>query len=242
MMPTGVATVGKPKRLRMLPALALTALLALPPRTARAADDPLESFNRAMFAFNNAVLEYVVDPFTAYAQTSVSPQLRQASHNFYENPSEWEFVVTNLLQGNYADSGVSAKRLAINTTLGVGGLFDPATSMGLVRRETEFGEAVCSFGVPPGSYLVLPLVGPANTTSFGIIAVVFVGAYYVLGQVATWVVVVDVVTDVAVGAASLRHVADRPDAIHSDPYVAQRREYIEYLKHGCQIGAAGLTN
>ena len=240
MVPACVASMGKPQRAHVLAALALAGLLALTAGTARAADDPLESFNRAMFAFNNAVLDHVVDPIAGYTRTSISPQLRQAGHNFYENLSEWEFVVTNLLQGNYADSRVSAERLAINTTLGVGGLFDPASGMGLVRRQTEFGEALCSFGVPPGYYLVLPLIGPANTTSFGVIAVVFAGGYYVLGQVATWLIVVDVVTDVAVGAASLRHVADRPDAIHSDPYSVQRREYIEYLKHGCPIGAAGL--
>jgi phospholipid-binding lipoprotein MlaA len=104
-----------------------------------------------MFAFNNAVLTNVVDPIAGSAGTSSSPGLREAGRNFYSNLSEWEFVLTNLMQGNYADSGVSAERLAINTTLGVGGLFDPATRMGLVRRETEYGEAVCSFGVPPAS-------------------------------------------------------------------------------------------
>ncbi len=228
-----------------MPALAtlvLAALLILPASTARAAADPLEPFNRAMFAFNNALLENVVDPIAAFGETSVSPELRQISRNFYENLSEWEFIVTNLLQGNYADSRVSVERLAVNTTVGVGGLFDPATRMGLIRRETEFGEAVCSFGVPPGPYLVLPAVGPANVTSFGVIVVVFTAGYYALGQIATWLVVFDAVTDVATGAASLRHVADRPGAISDDPYVVQRQEYLEYLERGCPKGAAGIAN
>ena len=224
---------------RTLVALAVLVVFAAGP--ARAAGDPLESFNRAMFAFNNALLNYVVDPIAGYAQTSVSPRMREASHNFYENLSEWEFIVTNLLQGNYADFRVSVQRLAINTTVGIGGLFDPATGMGLYRRDTEWGEAICSFGVPPGPYLVLPAVGPANVTSFGVIAVVFVGGYYLLGQVATWLVVFDAVTDVATGAASLRHVADRPDAVSHDPYIVQRQEYLEYLEHGCPVGAAGVA-
>jgi phospholipid-binding lipoprotein MlaA len=243
-MPEALVTrtaIGKYIWSRLLAILAMAALLVTS-GSARAADDPLEPFNRAMFAFNNAVLEHVVDPIAGFAQASVSPQLRQASHNFYNNLTEWEFVLTNLLHGDYADSGVSAKRLAINTTVGIGGLFDPATGMGLVRRETEYGEAICSFGVPPGSYLVLPAIGPANTTSFGVIAVGFSVGYYALGQVATWLLVFDVVTDVAVGAASLRHVADRPDALSADPYVVQRREYLDYLKHGCPIGAAAITN
>jgi phospholipid-binding lipoprotein MlaA len=209
---------------------------------ARAADDPLESFNRAMFAFNNAVLEYVVDPIAGYSQTSVSPGVRQSAYNFYNNLTEWEFVITNLLHGDYADSAVSAKRLAINSTLGIGGLYDKATDMGLVRRETEYGEAICKFGVPPGSYLVLPTIGPANTTSFGVVVVVFAAGYYALGQVATWLVVFDVVTDAAVGLASLRHVGDRPDAMNADAYVAQRSEYLDYLKRGCPVGAAHIVN
>ncbi len=230
-----------PGRVRPLTVLVLTALLTLTARTARAAEDPLEPFNRAMFSFNNALLNNVVDPIAAFGQTSVSPDLRQIGRNFYENLSEWEFIVTNLLQGNYADSRVSVERLAINTTVGVGGLFDPATRMGLVRRETEFGEAICTFGVPPGPYLVLPAVGPANVTSFGIIAVVFTAGYYALGQVATWLVVFDAVTDVATGAASLRHVADRPDIASVDPYTVQRQEYLEYLQRGCPVGAAEIA-
>jgi phospholipid-binding lipoprotein MlaA len=217
--------------------LALAALLFLTAGPALAAGDPLESFNRAMFSFNNALLANVVEPIGEFARTSLSPGVRQASANFYNNMTEWEFVLTNLMQGNYTDSRVSLERLAINTTLGIGGIYDKATGMGLVRHETEYGEAVCSLGIPPGSYLILPAIGPANTTSFGAAVVVFSGGYYLLGQVATWLVVFDVVTDVAVGAASLRHVADRP-AISSDPYVVQRQEYLDYINHGCAKGPA----
>lgn len=238
---TNVPRMGQRVRSSMIAIVGLAALL-MTSRTARAADDPLESFNRAMFAFNNALLEHVVDPIAGYTGTSVSPNLRQAGYNFYNNLSEWEFVVTNLLHGDYADSAISAKRLAINTTVGIGGIFDPATATGLVRHETEYGEAICKFGVPPGSYLVLPAIGPANTTSFGVIVVVFSAGYYALGQVATWLVVFDAVTDVAVGAASLRHVGDRPDAISTDPYVVQRSEYLDYLKRGCPVGAARISN
>jgi phospholipid-binding lipoprotein MlaA len=222
---------------RALASLASAALLVLTAGPARAADDPLESFNRAMFAFNNALLVHVVDPIAEFAQTSLSPGVRQASANFYNNMTEWQFVLTNLMQGNYTDSRVSLERLAINTTLGIGGIYDKATGMGLVRRETEYSEAVCSLGVPPGAFLVLPAIGPANTTSFGAAVVVFSAGYYVLGQVATWLVVFDVVTDVAVGAASLRHVADRP-AVSTDPYVVQRQEYLDYIKRGCPDDAA----
>jgi phospholipid-binding lipoprotein MlaA len=226
---------------RFVRLLVILAPIALTSGAAYAADDRLEAFNRAMFAFNNGLLDNVVDPIEGFTHTSVSPEVRRISHNFYSNMSEWEFVVTNLLKGNYADSGMSLSRMAINTTVGIGGLFDPATKWGLISRShPEWGEAVCSFGIPPGSYLVLPAIGPANTTSFGIIVVVFAGGYYLLGQIATWLVVVDAVTDVAVGAASLRHVADRPDLSSHDPYVIQRQDYFDYLRNGCAATTAQL--
>jgi phospholipid-binding lipoprotein MlaA len=226
----------------MLAAAGFAVMLGLGCRSARAASDPLESFNRAMFDFNNAVLDRVVDPIRNSAGTSMSPTLREATHNFYNNLIEWEFVLTNLLHGDYADSAVSLERLAVNTTMGVGGVYDPATAMGLIRHDTEYGEAICRFGVPPGNYLLLPVIGPANTTSVGVIAVVFAGGYYALSMVSTWLVVFDVVTDVALGAASLQHVADRPDAGSTDLYAIQRNEYLAYLKQGCGVGAASVAN
>lgn len=221
--------------------LASLALLAISARTAQAADDPLEAFNRAMFTFNNGLLNNVVDPLRGFTHASIAPEVRQISHNFYSNMSDWEFVVTNFLKGNYADSGTSLERMAINTTVGIGGLFDPATRWGVTpNNHPEWGEAICSFGLPPGSYLVLPAIGPANTNSFGVIVVVFIGGYYLLGQIATWLVVVDVITDIGVGAASLRHVADRPDFASHDPYVIQRQDYLDYLRNGCPAAAAQL--
>src|SRR6185312_8716056 len=117
--------------------------LALGASPARAAYDPLESFNRAIFAFNDALLVHVVDPIAEFAYTSLSLGVRKAGANIYNNMTEWEFVLTNLIQGNYTESRVSLEQFVINATLGIGGIYDKAIGMGLVRRETEYSEAVC---------------------------------------------------------------------------------------------------
>ena len=206
--------------------------------TALAADDPLEPFNRAMFNFNSAVVDHVIGPLSGVAQAWIPLGVRQASRNAYANLTEPEFIVTNLLQGNAADAGRSLGRLAINSTIGIGGLFDPATSMGFERRETEFGEAVCTAGVPPGSYVVVPLVGPANVTSIAALTGFVAAEWYVLSLVSTWLAAADAVIDLSISAATLRHANDRVDAVNIDPYVVQRTEYLDYLKRGCHAGSA----
>src|SRR3954471_7828596 len=72
--------------------------------SARAISDPIEPFNRAMFAFNEFLLNYLIDPVAGFAQSKLSPGVRQAATNMYLNLSEPEFIATNLLQGKFADS------------------------------------------------------------------------------------------------------------------------------------------
>ena len=128
--------------------------LAVIPAT-RAEADPLESFNRVMFDFNTLATDTVIGPVAGALAAWVPQPVRQAGNNVYANLTEPEFIVTNLFSGRNADAGLSASRFVVNSTLGIGGLFDPATGLGLVRRETEFGESLCAAGVPTG-----PIDGP----------------------------------------------------------------------------------
>ena len=217
-------------------ALALAALavgLVAWSGSARAVSDPLEPFNRAMFAFNDALLDYVVTPVGGFAERWLSPDVRQAARNMYANISEPEFIVTNLLQGNYRDAGVSLSRVAVNSTLGVVGVYDRATEMGLTTPQPEPGEAMCGLGVPAGAYLVLPIVGSANVNSTLVLSGLWVGHLYVIGLISTTLLYADMAIDVTVGAALLRHSADPVDAVSSDPYNVQRYEYFEYIDNAC---------
>jgi phospholipid-binding lipoprotein MlaA len=217
----------------MLTAMALALGLVAWPAAAGAVSDPLEPFNRAMFAFNDAVLDYVVTPVGGFAEKYLSPNVRQAGRNMYANLSEPEFIVTNLLQGNFRDARISLERVAVNTTLGIAGFYDPATELGLTTPQPEPGEALCSLGVPAGAYLVLPLVGPANVNSTAVLSGLWVGHLYVIGLISTTLLYADMVVDVTVGAALLRHSVDPIDPESSDPYNVQRYEYFEYIDNAC---------
>ncbi len=213
-------------------AVAVALALAVSP-SARAKADPLEAFNRVMFDFNTQVTDHVVEPISGTVNAWISPAIRQAGSNIYANLTEPEFIVTNLFSGYNADAGLSAGRFVVNSTLGVGGLFDPATGLGLVRRETEFGESLCAAGVPTGPYLVLPLIGPTNVASAGLLTGFFAVEWYALSLISTLLATADLVVDISASAASLRHVADQPDMTQQDPYQLQRIDYLQYLKKGC---------
>jgi phospholipid-binding lipoprotein MlaA len=200
---------------------------------ARAMSDPLEPFNRAMFAFNDALLDYVVTPVGGVADRWLSPSVREAGRNMYANLSEPEFLVTNLLQGNFREARISLERVAVNTTWGIAGVYDRATEMGLVTPQPEPGEAMCGLGVPPGAYLVLPIVGPANVNSTAVLTGLWVGHLYVIGLISTTLLYADIAVDVTVGAALLRHSVDPVDAVSTDPYNVQRYEYSEYIDNAC---------
>jgi phospholipid-binding lipoprotein MlaA len=124
--------------------------------------DPLEPFNRKMFAFNDTVDTYALKPAaTAYAKVVPSP-VRTGVHNFFGNFSDAWSAVNQLLQGKPDDSARMTMRVLTNTIIGIGGLFDPATSLGLERKSEDLGQTLGRWGAPPGPYLVLPIFGPSD--------------------------------------------------------------------------------
>ncbi len=218
--------------------VALVVALLSQPGPAHAILDPLEPFNRAMFALNTSVLDYVITPVGDTAAAWLPVELRKAARRFYTNLSEPEFIATNLLEGQFDDARISAQRLLVNSTLGIGGLFDPATGYGLVSRQPEFTEAVCNLGIPPGPYLVLPLVGSTNVNSTIFLSSLWVGHLYVLALFSNWVLAAELVIDVAVAAAVLRHAADAIDPVSSDPYHVQRHQYDVFVESACSPNPA----
>jgi phospholipid-binding lipoprotein MlaA len=124
--------------------------------------DPLEPFNRKMFAFNDALDTYALKPAaTAYVNVIPSP-VRTGVHNFFGNFSDAWSAVNQLLQGKPDDSARMTMRVLTNTIIGIGGLFDPATPLGLERKSEDLGQTFGRWGAPPGPYVVLPLFGPSD--------------------------------------------------------------------------------
>ncbi len=132
-------------------------------RSAAGADyDPWQRMNRGIFWFNDRADVYVLEP-VAKGWDAVVPERAESSvSNFFSNLRFPVVMANNLLQGKPGDAAIDVGRFMVNSTIGVGGLFDVATIWGLQRHNEDFGQTLGVWGVPPGPYLVLPLLGPSN--------------------------------------------------------------------------------
>lgn len=121
--------------------------------------DPLEPFNRAMFAFNDKLYFYFLKP-VARGYRVVPVPVRRSVARFFTNVQAPIRIVNNFLQLKIKNTGTELLRFGINSTIGVLGLFDPArTYWGLRRKEEDFGQTLGHYGIGPGFYLVLPFYG-----------------------------------------------------------------------------------
>lgn len=154
------------KQLRL--ALAPLALLALagcatvPGQDRLAERDPLEKFNRGMWGVNQAADKVVIKPVTSVYRTVAPRPVRQGVSNLFANLTEPWSMLNNLLQGKPKRAAVNLRRFIINTTIGVGGLVDQASKMGVQPAPEDFGQTLAKWGVNGGPYLVLPLLGPST--------------------------------------------------------------------------------
>lgn len=124
--------------------------------------DPWESFNRKVYAFNDAIDQAVLKP-VAEAYRDVVPQLvRTGVSNVLGNIGDVWSAANHLLQGKLREGAEMSMRVIANTFFGLGGLLDPATEMGLTRRSEDFGQTLGRWGVGTGPYLVLPFLGPST--------------------------------------------------------------------------------
>tara|TARA_Y100001970_G_C14206109_1_gene844102 strand:- start:668 stop:1447 length:780 start_codon:yes stop_codon:yes gene_type:complete len=121
-----------------------------------------ESVNRGIFAFNQAIDGLIFEPLAKGYLYLPSP-IRTGTSNFVQNISTLLTIPNNLLQGNFESAGKNTARFVLNTTVGVVGLFDPATRLGINNYQKEdFGQTLGTYGVGEGCYLVLPILGPST--------------------------------------------------------------------------------
>lgn len=123
--------------------------------------DPWEGYNRWMYNFNARFDRYIFLPVVS-AYEVLPGFARTGIHNFFRNLREFSNIANALLQGKPVQSGRSLGRLAVNTTIGIAGLFDPATNFGLYHQREDFGQTLGVWGVGPGPFLVLPILGPST--------------------------------------------------------------------------------
>jgi len=124
--------------------------------------DPAEGFNRAMYSFNDGFDEAIGKPVaTAYRNALPSP-IRSAVRNFFANIADLWIGANNLLQGKPADTVTDWARFAFNSSIGIFGLIDVASEIGLEKHDEDFGQTFGRWGVADGAYLVWPFLGSSN--------------------------------------------------------------------------------
>ncbi len=149
------------------PLLALAACATPPTDPAARAqfeanNDPLEPMNRQIFAVDMFVDKWLFKPL-AQTYRFVVPQIgREVVGNFLDNLHEPVIFANNVVQTEFKRAGWTAERFTINSTVGVGGLFDWASKWGIEKQSGDFGQTLYHYGVTDGPYLVLPLLGPSN--------------------------------------------------------------------------------
>lgn len=128
------------------------------PRT----DDPLQKYNREVYHFNDSLDKAVIRPVALGYRKVTNPPVRRSVSDFFTNIRMPITVANDVLQARPKRALQSTGRFLINLTLGIGGLFDPASQLGLPIEDTDFGITLARWGAPEGDYLMLPFVGPST--------------------------------------------------------------------------------
>ncbi|MDH5699208.1 MAG: VacJ family lipoprotein [Nitrospirota bacterium] len=168
--------------------------------------DPLEPVNSAIFEFNYRVDKYVVKPVAQVYNFFIPPDVQQSFSNVFQNIRFVPRLFNNLLQAKFQGAGIELSRFLINSTLGVGGLFDPAKIMfELETPQEDLGQTFGTYGVPPGPFLMIPLLGPFTLRDgIGFIGDTFLDPF-------NWLVL------------PIFEIADAPRLIQHDPTISYAR-------------------
>ncbi|MCL2469468.1 MAG: VacJ family lipoprotein [Alphaproteobacteria bacterium] len=132
-------------------------------RLAAENNDPLEPMNRVIFNVNDFLDRLLLRPLAELYRATVPPPIRTRVAAIIKNMGEPVIMANNILQGRMHDAGITFSRFVVNTTIGLGGMFEVANAkQGLPRQTGDFGQTLSVWGFGEGPYLVLPLVGPST--------------------------------------------------------------------------------
>jgi len=189
--------------------------------------DPLEPLNRTFFHFNNWLYRRVLRPFSSGYRTVAPKPVRVCVDRFFINLKFPVRVVNNVLEARFKGAGIETARFVVNSTVGVAGLFDPATHWKLKEQSADFDQTLTVYRIPNGIYLNWPVLGPSTVR----------GTVGMAGDSALnplWYV--DVPLAVTAGATGLKvvnttslHIDEYNDLMSAtlDPYAAERSAYLE---------------
>ena len=126
------------------------------------AQDPWEGMNRGTFVFNQFFDKYLLAPLAKGYRFVLPGEVRTGVRNFFSNLKEPWTTINSALQGDLKNTGNSLVRFCLNTTVGLLGIFDVASSVGFEKQKEDFGQTLAVYGLDSGPYLVLPFLGPST--------------------------------------------------------------------------------
>jgi len=184
--------------------------------------------NRVTSDVNRSLREAVIDPVVDGYQAVTPDPIQQSISNIFSNLSEPVTAISSLLQGDTENAGTATNRFIINTTIGLGGVNDKATDMGLEQRREDLGQVMGAYGIGSGPHFVLPILGPTNLRD-------------VTGDVLTGLAS-PVPLGVQAGGTGVQYSTyqDEINALNKqsiDPYVAEREAYEQHRDFVIQNGA-----
>ncbi|OQW68894.1 MAG: ABC transporter [Proteobacteria bacterium ST_bin11] len=197
--------------------------------------DPYEGFNRSMYGFNMGLDKHFLKPISSGYKTVTPGFMQTGVSNFFTNLKGINVVLNDVLQGKFEQGASDTGRFLTNSTVGLLGLFDVASDLGLQSNVEDFGQTLAVWGVDQGPYLVLPVLGPTTVRD---------GAAIVVDKAAnpgTYVPgtgIVEGINDRANAEGALNFI----DEAALDPYVFTRESFLQYRKNLINDGKSSSTD
>ena len=191
--------------------------------------DPFEDINRAVFEFNETIDDNLLEPISRAYKDYVPGIFQDGVSNFFGNLRDVPTLANQILQFKPVESITTLTRILVNTTAGLGGLFDVASDMGLTTRNEDFGQTLAVWGVGEGPFTVLPLLGPSTVRDT-------VGLFV---DTTSDVNMINEMNDIGFISASAMNVIDKRVELlpvtdlldqSDDPYITMRSSYLQNRK------------
>lgn len=129
--------------------------------------DPLEKINRKIFTFNDTIDQYIFEPLARSYRNYIPKPIRKSIHNFVTNLTLPISAINSFAQGKVENGLATSSNFLINSTIGIGGLFDVAENKNIKYEKEDFGQTLGHYGVNSGPYLMIPILGPSTGRDFG---------------------------------------------------------------------------
>ena len=192
-------------------------------------NDRLEPVNRASFNFNETLDQYILKPIAEPYAKYTPPVYRAGITNFFDNLTYLNVVLNSFLQGKFGQGLSDVTRFIVNSTIGIGGLNDIATPMGLEKHDEDFGQTLAAWGVGQGSYLVIPLSGPntVRNTPDMVTSTVLNPFWYVSSAILFPVAALNLINT----RANLLEATNLRDEAAIEPYTFTREAFLQQRKY-----------